>query len=308
MQLRVFLSYAREDRDRVARFASRLTEPLEPWIDSVALQTGDDFAQHINTTIRGECEFFAVFLSAAALASTWVAQELEWALSREQELAAATPFVLPIALEPVLEAPGFPESLRARHLLEWLDASDSGLAASMDELRQALFVHLARHFALTQPSGPALLLDRFEADLLEFKRVAFRLQATLRDSVSKLSQPDVIDEFLVPATNEYNAFSREFVARLPEYARRVRARWGVNLGEDCLGFTRFVEEEVFRGQVFALNEARADLHRYTPAQVDAKELASMDRRKDKARKKVQAALDDMTVRGGELLRKLRREL
>lgn len=308
MKLKVFFSYARENQDLVRSMQRGFRTPLEPWIDTDDLRVGQRFPERLREAVKEECDFFLVLLSNSSLDSEWVSRELAWALEREAELGGSVTFIVPVWITPVPEPSAIPESLRDRQYILCLDHSEPGLDGAIALIRQELFILVAAHYVASRPTGPRALIEGFDHDLQEYKRVAYRLHAVMGDSVRLLGEEHIATTVLTPAIEEYNVVSRKFIDQLPQFARKVRSRWGANLGDDCDAIARFIEEELYRGQVFALNATRNDVSRLEAGPVQDAELAAMDRRKDKVRRQVQQALDEMVARTGTLVAKLRREL
>jgi TIR domain len=308
MRLSLFLSHASEDKEIVRRFGHCLAEPIQVWIDEGELRTGDRFPSSIETAIREQCDFVVVFLSRPALASEWVRRELDWALERESQIDASIPYLLPVLLEPVLDAPDYPVALKERLGLVCFDRSDDEVARAARELTANLFVLVARHYVNTRPRGGRGLLEQFQGQLTEFQDAAYLLCAAMADPLESFAAGGEAEQTLVRAIERYNSTSEKLVQQLPLYSQRVMARWGRNLGEECEGLTVFIEKDVYRGQIYALNQARDALNAFQDGALVGPALNAKNRRKKRLLGQVRISLGEMTERALQLFVKLRREL
>ena len=79
---KVFISYAREDREFALRLARDLqAEGVQVWIDT-GIQGGDDWLQHIDEGLRAS-DAVLLIVSPASKASQWVRKELMAAFDRQ---------------------------------------------------------------------------------------------------------------------------------------------------------------------------------------------------------------------------------
>jgi hypothetical protein len=138
----VFLSYAKEDRDKVLRIYKRLKEEnLRPWIDEHHLAPGSDWDVVVRRTIR-RCRFFAVFLSSNSVNKRgYIQREIRLALDVVEELPSENVFIMPVRLE----ACDVPERL-ARW--QWTDIFRRG---GYKRFRATLIHHLGEDY---QPPVP----------------------------------------------------------------------------------------------------------------------------------------------------------
>lgn len=80
---KVFVCHASQDKKFACDLAGALRdEGITVWIDETGVRHGDSFTQQIEEALR-TCEVMCVVLSPDAVASTWVAREIEAALERE---------------------------------------------------------------------------------------------------------------------------------------------------------------------------------------------------------------------------------
>jgi hypothetical protein len=95
--LRVFISHNHEDKTFVRRFGADLAAAgVQPWIDEAEINVGDSLIAKVSAAID-KMDYFAVVLSPRSVASGWVQQELEQALTNQ--LAEKKIRVLPLLLE-----------------------------------------------------------------------------------------------------------------------------------------------------------------------------------------------------------------
>ncbi len=102
----VFLSYASQDAEAVARIAEALrVAGVEVWFDRNELVGGDAWDRKIRTQIR-ECALFVPVISAATQARGEGYFRLEWklAVDRSHLMAPYQPFLLPIVIDDTPDA------------------------------------------------------------------------------------------------------------------------------------------------------------------------------------------------------------
>jgi hypothetical protein len=101
----VFLSYASQDAGAVSKLRDALgAAGIDVWLDQRHLGGGDDFDQQIKRNIRA-CSLFIPVISANTQARHEGYFRLEWSLAAERAklIAETIPFILPVAVDPVLE-------------------------------------------------------------------------------------------------------------------------------------------------------------------------------------------------------------
>jgi hypothetical protein len=93
----VFISHNHEDKTFVRRLGSDLAaKGVRPWIDEAEINIGESLISKISIAID-EMDYFAIVLSPRSVASAWVQQELEQALTTQ--IASHKVKVMPILLE-----------------------------------------------------------------------------------------------------------------------------------------------------------------------------------------------------------------
>lgn len=97
---KVFLSYAREDRDRVEQIYDSLkAEGFNPWIDTRNIRAGEKWSSVIGEAIRS-ADFMLLFLSHNSVSKRgYVQTELRAALSILAELPENAIFLIPVRLD-----------------------------------------------------------------------------------------------------------------------------------------------------------------------------------------------------------------
>lgn len=311
--IQIFFSYSREDSAVVDAIRQTLTAPLKVWIDHQALDTGQWFPERIEAAIKRECHFFAVFLSPRSAKSKWVRTEIDLALDREALMRSAlpsalrsdVPFVLPLSLESALATADIPEPLRQHNV--FMPRAATVVDEVGDKLRASVLQFASDYLAHYQPTFEAAIVDSLASDLAELKDRAFRLSACLRDPVETLAAGPEAERELSDAILAYNAFVVPLVRRLPDYALRIRATWGANLGDEAGRLARYVEESVYRGQVYALNKVTASIAEAQAKCLSAAELTQANDMKDCLLAEAHKSLNGLKLRCGRLVERLRRE-
>ena len=304
--MKVFLSHASENKAIIRQLHSYLPKHVRSWLDEDELDLGVKFPNVIERAIKEESDFVMVFLGEEALQSDWVERELGWALQREKDLKRT--FVLPILLEDVWDQVEN-EELQDRLYLECFDHSETGLKQTAERLSQLLFAQVSRHFGQMKTTGASEFLDDLERDFNSYKDIAFELSAILGNSLKVLSTNQAAFEQVSATVNRYNEFSSEFIKRLPSHCKQIQKLWGRNLAEECSAVMDFVENEVYRGQVYALNQVIEAIHLCDANRdMSSAEVDALDAEKEGLLVKVEEALHEMKNRCSALMAKLENEL
>ena len=307
--MKVFFSHATPDKPLVRALARAMPAHVECWVDEGQLSLGYTLHEVIRRVIDHESHYFVVFLSAAARDSAWVRQELDWALGREAE--ARRDFILPLLLQealPLDTAPRAMQALPQRLYLPCFDASASGRRKVGAALVAQLFARASRDLPL-----PAVPREKFvadlQADLATYKDLAFELQATLADALPVLATQEAAHLQFAGAVQRYNDFWQRLGPSLRALPEQIRVLFGRELAEVAVELVRFVEEEVYRGAVYALNAVREDLNGYEHELRDRPELLdAAERRKAALLADVRARLEELTRRTLEFTARLLRNL
>jgi len=140
----VFISHNHQDKTFVRRLGADLAaHGVRPWIDEAEINIGDSLISKIAAAID-EMNYFAVVLSTRSVASAWVQQELEQALT--SQLAERKVRVLPLLLEPC----DIPPFLRGKKYADF--TADAGYEVAFTGILKALGVN---------PGDGGLLFDPF---------------------------------------------------------------------------------------------------------------------------------------------------
>jgi len=119
----VFISYASEDREYALRVKQAFDEAgVDAWLDTVCLESGEDFRRNIETNIENCCCFVALISRhTATLEKRYFRREWNKALTEAEAFPPEYPFIQPILLDDTpLHAPGIPRQFRDR-LVRGLD-------------------------------------------------------------------------------------------------------------------------------------------------------------------------------------------
>jgi hypothetical protein len=311
--VKVFLSHANESKPLVRRLTDGLPKHVERWLDAEELATGQKFAKHIEAGIRNECDFFLVFIDEAALASEWVKREV--ALGRERHRDLQRTFVLPILVGDVHTRMG-ELGLAAD---EWLyldarDLSDAGIAASSAAIAAMLFKHASELIERLRTTDRRMLIDGFAAELAEYEQVAFRFVGALANRLEVLATVQAAIDHVRETLAAYNQVADRFIPRLPRHRDALSAAW-----HDRRSFVNriallidLVEDGVYRGAMFHLNEVVSMMHEAQLAdaekRVDPAQIERDEAEKAKLLASAESALDDLTQRANALFGDLTAEL
>jgi hypothetical protein len=110
--MKVFLSYADEDRVFAKDLASRLSKAgYEVWDPDREVLPGDNWPQKIGEALE-RAEAMIVVLSPEAVASKWIRREIEYALGSSNYAGR----LIPILLRPTEEIPWILQKLKPLHV------------------------------------------------------------------------------------------------------------------------------------------------------------------------------------------------
>jgi hypothetical protein len=116
--LSAFLSHKSDNKDLVREVALHLgRRGIRPWLDEQELPPGVDLRARLRTAVASQ-HLCVVFLSAAAIDSSWVRDELDIAIELEE--AGRTESIVPVFLA------GYTELVRSHPRLRrlWMDAAE----------------------------------------------------------------------------------------------------------------------------------------------------------------------------------------
>jgi len=99
-KIKVFISYSREDYDRVYPIYTRLlTEGYDPWMDKSKILTGQDWELEVAKIIRESSFFVACFSNNVMNSSGYVHKELKLGLEMADRQPEGHVYIIPIRLE-----------------------------------------------------------------------------------------------------------------------------------------------------------------------------------------------------------------
>jgi hypothetical protein len=134
MRPRVFIAYAREDRESAERLYGELTGAgLDPWMDSVRLLPGQNWPRAIESAIESSDFFIACFSENSANKRGGFQAEIRYALDCARRMPLDEIFVIPIRLN----ACRVPRAIQRE--IQYIDMFPSwrdGLGRLTDLLRQ----------------------------------------------------------------------------------------------------------------------------------------------------------------------------
>jgi hypothetical protein len=308
--MKIFLSHASESKPLVRRLTEALPAHVSIWLDRDAMAPGQRFAPRIEAAIRNDCDFVLVFIDEHALESDWVKRETALALQRQVDLQRA--FVLPVLLQPVAERMKVLGIDPAEMLyLEATDHSDAGIAAAARTLADELFKHCSMLIESLRSADRRRMLDELAAESTEFKQVAFMWQASMGNSLAVLSVNQAAFDHVRDSLVAYNAVCERFVPRLALHRDRITSAWRErrSLCEDVREVLASIENDVYRGAMFRLNEVIESIHHLDAAGgAQADEIARLDAKKEALNAAARDALERMSAQVAELIGDLESEL
>jgi cold shock CspA family protein len=125
MKKRIFISYAREDKDFAEKLYSDLRQAGEsPWIDSVDLIPGQLFEKTIRKAIGESSYFIAVLSSRSVNKKGYVQKEIRYALEIAEEYPENKLFIIPVRIDECI--PSF-EGLKRLHRADLFPTYETGL-------------------------------------------------------------------------------------------------------------------------------------------------------------------------------------
>lgn len=311
--MKIFLSHASPSKPLVRRLTDPLPRHVDRWLDQDELGAGQKFAAQIEAIIRNESDFLVVFVDEHALDSEWVRREVALGIQRHQALRR--PFVLPVLLGPHRERMG-ELGLPAD---EWLyidasDLSDDGVAASARALEAELFKHASLLVERLRSMDRRALIDDFSGELAEFEQAAFQWVAAMTNPIRVLASNQQAFDHVRDTLAAYNDVANRFIPRLPDHRDRLQAGWRDrrSLVNHIARLVDQIEDEVYRGTMYRLNDVLAMLHDAAPmgeAGTLADDwLAPREARKQQLLDDAKRSLADMTEDASRVMGDLSAEL
>lgn len=134
---RIFLSHSTVDKPIVRRIAEALRSGgHDPWLDENEILVGDSIPAAVERGLEST-DYVIVCISAAALSSGWVQNELHGSVMKQFSSRMAR--VLPVRLEPVT-----PPSIIGHILYVDLFPDDEAFRRGIDRLLRSISGHAAR--------------------------------------------------------------------------------------------------------------------------------------------------------------------
>ena len=158
----VFLSYAREDEERVENLYQELSEEgFKPWMDKKDILPGENWPSSIQRAIR-RSDFFLACLSANSVSKRgFLQREIKDALDIWQEMLDSDIYLIPVRLENC----EVPESL---HKLQWVNLFEED---GWTRLMKAIQVGIERRNEDTPRATAVQVAVVLDSDIQEFTPV-----------------------------------------------------------------------------------------------------------------------------------------
>jgi hypothetical protein len=128
--MRIFISYAREDREIAERLFTDLSAAgLEPWLDTQKIRPGERFEKAIRIALR-ESDFICVLLSARSLSKRgFVQREVKLALQLLEEIPEDEIFLVPVRLDDCVPSN---DILQQLHWTDFFNSYEEGLVKLLE--------------------------------------------------------------------------------------------------------------------------------------------------------------------------------
>jgi hypothetical protein len=288
-----FISHASEDREAATSICEALEASGTPcWIAPRDIPAGAVWADEILKSIA-HARALVLVLTRGANASRQVLREVRCADDR------GVP-VVPVRVDEV------PLSGTLEFYLgdsQWIDA----LARPLQNLLPDLVARIRSRILVerddAQPAAEAWrppkerILRDLSGDLKCYRDLAFRMQAAMSDSSRVVAHREEANRIFIDAIVAYNDFGRAFMERLPEYRTAIRKYWGPRHLTAYQELHTFLESEIYRGRMFALNDVRARLNDLSFGPVQSNDVyADVDRCNAPPLGAARAALEELSVR------------
>jgi hypothetical protein len=142
----IFLSYAREDREKVESLYQALSEAgFKPWMDTRDILPGEQWRSSIQRAVRGS-DFFLACLSRNSVGKRgWIQREVREALDTWQEMLDSDIYLIPVRLEDC----DAPDRLRD---FQWVDLFEED---GWTRLVEAIRVGIERRAETASSAPPA---------------------------------------------------------------------------------------------------------------------------------------------------------
>lgn len=173
--LNVFLSYAREDNDKVSAFYKKLKKEgwIKPWRDEEDLLKGKKWKYTISDYIENEAHVVLVFLSKQAVNKLGYFQdEMKRAVDKARSMPEGDIFIVPIILEDCT----IPQMLREYNCADYKKSTKNNYEKILKSLKEK-----AKRFGIsTMPPPKKLLVEMiFDDEYVNIKNIKIGLSRLL---------------------------------------------------------------------------------------------------------------------------------
>jgi hypothetical protein len=135
-QLRVFLLYARSDKQAVHQLYNRMVKDgVKVWVDEKNILPGQDWAYEIRKTIQNSDMVIVCLSKQFNRQGGFRHEEVKIALEKAKALPAGGMFIIPARLEPC----DLPEALRRWHCVDLFDSD--GYKKLLETFKEYVRVH-----------------------------------------------------------------------------------------------------------------------------------------------------------------------
>jgi len=176
--MRIFLSHASRDKPLVREIVGYLPESLTIWLDENDLPLGAEIRESLKKIINEDSDLIILFISPESVSSSWVKQELEWAISREKVIGGI--FIFPIILDISAWKDIEPKEFQDRKYLQLQDFSSESIKSVATKLERAIFDWL-----VSKKDGPRSVPVRvkdFELDISAYAGNVVRRRELFEDN------------------------------------------------------------------------------------------------------------------------------
>jgi hypothetical protein len=180
-KVQVFVSHSSKDKSIVDRIVSDLkNHGISVWYDKFEIKAGDNIVEKVNEGLR-DSKYFLIILSPNAICSSWVTEEMSFAVL--QQIALKDIFVIPVLIEDC----NIPPLLQHKRYVDFRNSYDQGI-------QQLLEVFMADHKVLENLSrervSPWPDISQADKEYIylystRFDKV-FKLPCSLNSSASEL--------------------------------------------------------------------------------------------------------------------------
>ena len=303
--MRLFLSHASEDKAFIEALRERLPGHVKAWLDIDELYAGHSLSEELRRAILDENDYVVVFVGMHSLQSTWVAQELAWALEVEADIGR--PFVVPVFLPGTPAQPGAGSAFAPLWQRIYLACPpDPGAAAAA--LAAQLFALASVWIEKAEGSSRKRFIDRLRRDLTRFKDDAYLMLAAMGVPIEVLATREEAHAQFARTTGTYAQFADGFIKRKDGLREQIHGMFGGYLAAEAEKLLAFIDEKVYRGRVYDLNVVVDAINAFaTKLPDDPSMLAAADADKAQRLSAARKVLDQMGKRSLALLAKLELE-